>query len=117
MIHAYVLLHLLLLSNKLRAFDKAASLGEKVGWLLPTNVFVLLRVGPSETQDGLLRTLLNVVRFVSLILGPLVLLMLFELQFLPYHNVWICWWLRIIVLADLAALWLLWPSAVSGGQK
>src|SRR6266851_2889475 len=51
---------------------------------------------------------------VSLVIGPLALLILFQLQFLPYHHEPITWWQRIAVVADVAILLMLWPSVARG---
>ena len=54
-------------------------------------------------------------------IGPIVLLMFFELQFLPYHDPVVTWWHRIAVLLDLALLGIVWPWIVvrlgSGGPN
>jgi uncharacterized protein YjbI with pentapeptide repeats len=52
------------------------------------------------------------IAWISLVLGPLALLVLFQLQFLPYHDPGITLWQRAAVFLDLAILWMLWPSIV-----
>jgi hypothetical protein len=46
--------------------------------------------------------------------GPLALLVLFQFQFLPYHDEEIAWWQRIAVVIDVVLLWALWPSVARG---
>src|SRR6266446_3067424 len=46
----------------------------------------------------------------SWVIGPVALLVFFQLQFLPYHEPWITWWQRIAIVVDLALLWTLWPA-------
>jgi hypothetical protein len=58
--------------------------------------------------------LLQLIAWISLVIGPIALLVFFELQFLPYHDWVITWWHRIAVLADIALLWTLWPSIARG---
>jgi uncharacterized protein YjbI with pentapeptide repeats len=58
--------------------------------------------------------LLRLVAQISLVAGPLALLIFFQLQFLPYHNEVITWWQRCTIIADLALLWMLWPSVARG---
>jgi hypothetical protein len=48
------------------------------------------------------------IALISLVIGPVALLVFFQLQFLPYHDTRITWWQRIAVLVDLALLWTLW---------
>ena len=51
----------------------------------------------------------NEIAWISLVIRPVLLLVLFQLQFLPFHNEWISWEQRLVV-ADLALLWFLRPS-------
>jgi uncharacterized protein YjbI with pentapeptide repeats len=121
-VHAYVLLHFLLLAGKVGAFhtelqkqipeddEKRTQLRRQ----LPSNIFVQFLAGPREVRTGIVGFLLKSVAAVSLVAGPIALLVLFQLQFLPYHNPWITWWQRIAVLLDLILLWLLWPPIARG---
>ena len=49
-----------------------------------------------------------------MVLAPVLLLLLLQLQSLPYHDVWLTWWLRLAILADLMLLWWLWRKVLSG---
>jgi uncharacterized protein YjbI with pentapeptide repeats len=120
-VHAYVLLHFLLLAGKIGAFhaelQKQISEDEKRGQLrrqLPSNIFVQFLAGPREVREGIVGSLLKSVTGVSLVAGPIALLILFQLQFLAYHSAWITWWQRIAVVLDLVLLWLLWPPIARG---
>src|SRR5215469_13515428 len=118
-VHAYVLLHFLL---KVGAFhvqlekqipeddEKRAQLRRQ----LPSNIFVQFLAGPREVREGVVGFLLKSVALISLVAGPVALLILFQLQFLPYHSPWITWWQRIAVVLDLVLLWLLWPPIARG---
>jgi uncharacterized protein YjbI with pentapeptide repeats len=114
-VHAYVLLHFLLLAGKVGAFhnelrkqipddNKRAQLRRQ----LPSNIFVQFLAGPREVREGIVGSLLELVTSISLVLGPVALLILFQLQFLAYHNAWITACQRIAVILDLMLLWLLW---------
>jgi hypothetical protein len=111
-----VLLHFLLLAGKVGAFhvelrkqiteaDKRAQLRRQ----LPSNIFVQFLAGPREIREGVVGFLLKSVASISLVAGPIALLILFQLQFLPYHNPWITWWQRVAIVLDLILLWFLWP--------
>ncbi len=123
-VHAYVLLHFVLLAGKVGDFDaelKAQIAGEaneelrtRLRRQLPSNIFVQFLAGPREVRRGVLGFMLQLIAWISLAIGPLVLLVFFELQFLPYHNEAISWWQRIAVLADIVLLWMLWPSIARG---
>jgi uncharacterized protein YjbI with pentapeptide repeats len=120
-VHAYVLLHLVLLADKIGAFhtelqaqisyeDTQARLRRQ----LPSNIFVQFLSGPPEVRHGIVGFLLKLVAWISLIAGPVALLVLFQLQFLPYHSKWITMWQRLIVVIDLVLLWILWPQIARG---
>jgi hypothetical protein len=116
-VHAYVLLHLALLADKVGAFN--AELEAQIGCgdakarlrrQLPSNIFVQYLAGPREAQTGAIRFLLWLIIGISLVAGPVALLILFQLKFLPYHSELITWWQRIAVVIDLVLLWKLWPG-------
>src|SRR5439155_16517518 len=77
---------------------------------LPSNIFVQFLAGPREVRAGAMGFMLRLIAQISLVAGPLALLMFFQLQFLPYHHEAISWWQRLTIIADLVLLWVLWPS-------
>jgi uncharacterized protein YjbI with pentapeptide repeats len=120
-VHAYVLLHFVLLAGKVGDFD--AELKEQITdedvrrrlrRQLPSNIFVQFLAGPREVRTGVLGFLLQLIAQISLVIGPIALLVFFQLQFLPYHDWPITWWHRIAVLADIVLLWTLWPPIARG---
>src|ERR1700730_8673476 len=120
-VHAYVLLHSGLLADKVGALhaelQRQVPEDEKRALLrrqLPSNIFVQFLGGPREVREGMVGFLLKSVATISLVAGPIALLVLFQLQFLPYHNTSITWWQRIAVFLDLVLLWLLWPPIIRG---
>jgi uncharacterized protein YjbI with pentapeptide repeats len=115
-IHVYVLLHFVMLSAKVRVFDVQLraqiddrEVRARLRRQLPSNIFVQFLAGPRELRDGIMGFLLWLIAFISLVIGPVALLVFFQLQFLPYHDEWITWWQRIAVVIDVALLWTLWP--------
>jgi uncharacterized protein YjbI with pentapeptide repeats len=46
---------------------------------------------------------------ITLVIGPICLLVFFELQFLPYDHIGITSWQRVAVGIDLLLVWLFWP--------
>jgi hypothetical protein len=120
-VHAYVLLHFVLLAGKLGAFqtELEAQIGRdnvktEVRRQLPSNIFVQSLAGPCDVREGPIGFLLRRVIEISLLAGPIALLVLFQLQFLPYHSEWITNWQRIAVVIDLVLLWILWPPIARG---
>jgi uncharacterized protein YjbI with pentapeptide repeats len=120
-VHTYVLLHFVLLAGKTGAFHlelRAQISGDHarahLRRQLPSNIFVQSLAGPSEVRNGIIGFLLRLIIEISLVAGPIALLILFQLQFLPYHSEWITSWQRIAVVIDLVLLWILWPRIARG---
>ena len=109
-VHVYVLLHIGLLARKVRAFHeqlRTISDDETRTWLrlqLPSNIFVQFLAGPIDIRTGFTGALLRSIAWISLTIGPVVLLLFFILQFLPYHSQLVSWWQRLVLTADLASL-------------
>jgi hypothetical protein len=61
------------------------------GTTLPSNIFVQFLAGPAEIRDGLMGLMLWLIALISLVIGPICLLLFFALQFLPYHETAITW--------------------------
>src|SRR5215472_8555481 len=92
-VHAYVLLHFVMLAHKVGDLDRVlvtqvADLEEqtKLRGQLPANIFIQLLAGPIEVRNGLIGICLWLIALISLVIGPVLLLMFFEVQFLPYHS-------------------------------
>jgi hypothetical protein len=101
-VHTYVLLHFALLAGKVGDFDaelRAQIADEEVRRRLrrqlPSNIFVQFLAGPPEVRTGVMGFLLRLIAQISLVLGPIALLVFFQLQFLPYHDWAITWWHRM----------------------
>jgi uncharacterized protein YjbI with pentapeptide repeats len=69
--------------------------------------------GPRDIREGGLGVLLRAVAWISLVIGPVLLLLLLQAQFLPYHLEWVTWVQRVALLADVILLWLLWPAVLA----
>ena len=120
-VHTYVLLHFSLLAAKVGNFhsELRRQVGDpdtrmKLRRQLPSNIFVQILSGPSEVRTSVVGALLWLIAWISLVIGPMALLLFFQFQFLPYHEGAITWWHRIAVILDLAVLWTLWPSVARG---
>ena len=122
-VHAYVLLHFVLLAGKIGAFHlelQAQISGDdaraRLRRQLPSNIFVQSLAGPLEVRTGTIGFLLRLIIEISLVAGPIALLILFQLQFLAYHGEWITSWQRVAIVIDLALLWILWPRIARGDR-
>ncbi len=134
-LHAYALAHLVMLSDKAKRFHAAlyAQIGEAPGMSeeekqtrkrvrdglrgqLPSNVFVQFLAGPPEMRAGLFGRALRAIGWGTLAFGPVLLFVLFQVQFLPYHSEAITWVHRIALFADLALVWWLFRRILDGRE-
>ncbi|WP_051335625.1 pentapeptide repeat-containing protein [Methylocapsa acidiphila] len=125
--HAYTLMHFALLAGKIGAYhallkeklpdEASAETRDGLRRQLPSNIFVQFLAGPREIRDGGLGRLLQAVAWISLVVGPILLLLLLQIQFLPYHLEWATTVQRLALLGDLMLLWLLWPAVLAGRSK
>ncbi|HTV34294.1 MAG TPA: hypothetical protein VME69_14570, partial [Methylocella sp.] len=76
-VHAYVLVHFVLLAGKTGDFDteireqiKDEDSRERLRRQLPSNIFVQLLAGPHEVQSGFLGCLLRLIAWISLVPRP-----------------------------------------------
>ncbi|MGD0105905.1 MAG: pentapeptide repeat-containing protein [Rhodopila sp.] len=115
-----MLLHFVVLSGKIGAYDSAllaqmpdqVEMRQSLRRQLPSSIFVQFLAGPREVRHGIIGFLLKLIAWISLVIGPLILFLFFQLQFLPYHDETVTWSQRIFVLLDLVLVWLLWPKVL-----
>ena len=123
--HAYTMAHFALLAEKAKGFhlqlrktidarDDAHDIRE--GWRrqLPINMFVQFLAGPEDIREGMFSVLLWGIVWTSLVAGPILVLLLLHLQFLPYHDSRVTWVHRIALAGDLWIHWSLWMMVLSG---
>jgi uncharacterized protein YjbI with pentapeptide repeats len=131
-VHAYTLVHLVMLTDKAKRYHQALYVqSEKTGWeakrleetrdklrrQLPSNIFIQFLAGPSDLRESKFGWLLLGIGGITLVVAPVLLLLTIQIQFLPYHHVWIAWTQRIALLFDLAVVWWLWRKVLSGGES
>jgi uncharacterized protein YjbI with pentapeptide repeats len=123
--HAYTLVHFVMLSAKVGVYDAElrAQLGdapetrEGLRRQLPSIIFVQFLAGPGDIRKGGLGLILKAIAWWSLVIGPVLLLLLIQAQFLPYHLEWVTWVQRVAIFVDVILLWLLWPAVLNGRSK
>jgi hypothetical protein len=139
--HAYTLMHFVMLASKVGAYNHelakqiperdaaSASIYDDAHALdhreirrglrrqLPSNIFVQFLAGPLEIREGGLGRLLKAIAWVTLVIGPVLLLLLIQVQFLPYHLEWVTWIQRLALLCDVVLLWFLWPAVLEGRSE
>ena len=75
---------------------------------LDTFVVLQFLAGPKEQRVGFGGFWLRLIAWITLIGTPVLILLQGQVTFLPYHHEWIVWFQRVVVLIDLAVIWLFW---------
>jgi uncharacterized protein YjbI with pentapeptide repeats len=109
--HAYLLLHFKVLADLVDRYvdlviETAVSdrVVQSVREQLPSFIMVQVLAAPRKNREGVLGFLMKAALGITIALGPLVLLLYMQLQFLPYHHTGVTWLHRIVIFADLALL-------------
>jgi uncharacterized protein YjbI with pentapeptide repeats len=110
--HAYALVHLVMLTEKAKLFhyknNATDERSENLRWQLPSNIFIQFLAGPADIRGGLFGASLRAIAWITLVIAPILLLLMMQIQFLPFHSSFITWTHRVILFADLGLLWWLW---------
>lgn len=119
--HMFTLSKLVILADKARRFHEEliaqipdAADRDGLRRQLPSNIFVQGLAGPRSTRESAFGWLLRAMGWMSMAVAPILLLLLLQLQFLPYHETWLTWEHRLALLADVALLWWLWRKVLAG---
>lgn len=85
--------------------------------LLPNDIFVQIIAGPPELRRGIFGLILKIIAWTTLAFFPVLVLLLLQAQFLPYHDVSIINAQRAALILDIALLWVLHPPLLSYGHE
>ncbi len=121
-VHAYTLVHLVMLTDKAKRFDAVlrdqigdenATIRDSLRRQLPSNIFIQFLAGPKDIRQRAFGWLLRTIAWVTLVIAPVLLLLMMQVQFLPFHSSFIIWTQRIALVVDLALVWWLWGKILS----
>ena len=127
-LHAYTLVHFVLLAQRTNRFhqrllaqfpgddQQSSTLQDDVRQQLPSNIFVQFLAGPNKIRSSGFGFLLKFIVWATLVFASAALLLLIEVQFLPYHDSSITWTHRFALAADLVILWWLWLGILSSSD-
>jgi uncharacterized protein YjbI with pentapeptide repeats len=119
------LVHLVMLTEKAKRLHRSLhdpvrkisrATRETLQWQLPSNIFIQFLSGPSDLRDSAFGWLLRAIGWITLVIAPVLLLLLVQIQFLPFHSSSITWTHRIAVVVDLMLIWWLWRKILTGGE-
>jgi hypothetical protein len=122
-LHIYVLLQVLLLGRTTAAYNGAVARLElsreediSLRQRLANTLFAQIFAGSPRERDGFIGTLLRAVVWITLAIGPVLILLAFQFSFLAYHSHIATWTHRLLILIELAAFFLIWPLALDAGK-
>jgi uncharacterized protein YjbI with pentapeptide repeats len=121
--HFYLFLNLVTLSRRIATYNRVlagnvAAEGDRnlLRARLDTFLVVQLLCRPPKERAGLNAGLLNIVIWITLVGVPILLLLQFQLTFLPYHHSGVTWIHRFLIAADLTMIWFFWFAIYSRGE-
>jgi uncharacterized protein YjbI with pentapeptide repeats len=121
--HFYLFLNLLTLARRIATYNRV--LNEDVPTVddqnllrarLDTFLVVQLLCRSHGKKDRLNGSLLSIVVWITLVGVPILLLLQFQLTFLPYHHGGVTWIHRFLIVTDLALIWLFWFAIFDRGE-
>jgi uncharacterized protein YjbI with pentapeptide repeats len=117
--HVYLLLQVVLLARTAAAYNEAleravADGGDRtlIRQRLANTLFAQIFAGSPREREGLLGWLLRLMAWITLAVAPALVLIVFEVKFLPYHSMLVTWMHRVLIAVDLLAVLTLWAGAM-----
>src|SRR5262245_1938694 len=105
--HVYVLLQVVLLARTAAAYNEAieravpdADDSTRMRQRLANTLFAQLFAGSPRERGGVLGWLLRGMAWITLAIAPVLVLILFEVRFLPFHSAAVTWTHRGLIALD-----------------
>jgi uncharacterized protein YjbI with pentapeptide repeats len=121
--HFYLFLNLVTLARRIATYNSVlvAAVPEEddrnlLRSRLDTFLVVQLLSKPSKSRTGINVWLLYIVVWITLVGLPILILLQFQLTFLPYHLSFVTWIHRFFIVADLALIWFFWFAIYRRGE-
>ena len=120
--HFYLLVQLYLLAQKLHLLEggitgPAVPKGARPDLRARTDNFLITQLLVGKTGGVLPRLFIRVAAWLTMIFAPVLLLLAFQIRFLPYHDVFTTWLHRGTLIADVLIVWLLCPVITHPGGR
>jgi uncharacterized protein YjbI with pentapeptide repeats len=115
-LHFWLLLHFSLICENLHSLLRVVSyLGERQYSVIRQRLdnFTILH-GIAHEGKGAFRLLLILVNALILAAIPIAALLLIQARFVAYHDTYITWWHRCLVVMDVMLISYFWPLAMRG---
>ena len=117
--HTYLILQVLLLGRTAAAYNESlgmsihsARASANLRQRLANTLFAQLFAGSPRERTGWLGILLSAMAWFSLAIAPTFVLLVFQFTFLPFHDTYVTWEHRLLILLELAVVFVIWPLAL-----
>ncbi len=92
--------------------DEAAFLKTKESLFLqlPNFMVIQMLIARRLSQRDFMATAIHAAVVLTVIIGPVLVLLLMQLQFMPYHSAQVTAVHRLAIVADIALVFILWPK-------
>jgi uncharacterized protein YjbI with pentapeptide repeats len=77
---------------------------------LPNFVVIQMLIARRLRQRDLMASAIYATVVLTVVISPILVLLLMQLQFLPYHSALVTAAHRLAIIADIALVWYLWPK-------
>jgi uncharacterized protein YjbI with pentapeptide repeats len=119
--HAYVLLQVILLGRTATTYNGAVDHAVRsppanaaIRQRLANTLFAQIFAGSERERTGTLGYILRGMAWITLAIAPILILLIFQWSFLPYHSHLATWLHRLLILIELIAIFTLWPLVLDG---
>jgi uncharacterized protein YjbI with pentapeptide repeats len=79
--------------------------------------FVFSQMLIGHHHRPILRAVLTIMAYSTFVILPVLVQLLAQIMFLPYHSVTTTWWHRILIVINISLLWLLWIPVVNNHNR
>lgn len=116
LLHVYVLLQVLLLGRTAAAYSAAVdrsatapSGNAAMRQRLANTLFAQIFAGSPRERSGWLGRMLQIIAWITLVSGPIVIILALQLAFLPYQSALATWSHRVLIMLELVIAFAFWP--------
>ncbi|MEM7022906.1 MAG: pentapeptide repeat-containing protein, partial [Pseudomonadota bacterium] len=72
------------------------------------DAFPITQMLAGPVSNRLYSSLIQLIVLITVFLAPILLLSTIQVSFLAYHDPWLTWWHRVLLLLDLVLCWMMW---------
>jgi uncharacterized protein YjbI with pentapeptide repeats len=126
--HIYVLLQVTLLARTAAVYNDAVERAAQRDNLTPADdaslrqrlantLFAQIFAGSPRERGGWFGWLLKAMAWITLVAAPILILVVFQFAFLPYHSHIATWTHRLLIGAELIVAFALWPLVLNSDRE